>query len=403
MYLLSLSLANFRNYIRLALDIPRHVTILQGGNAQGKTNFVESIYYLTAARSPHASSDVQLINWLATHDDLPHMRLVAEIVRKDEQTRVEITLTQSGNGANYRKHIRINGAPKRVVDLLGQVNAVLFVPQDIALIDGSPSGRRRFLNVTLCQVDSAYYRALRAYVRVLEQRNHLLRSLRDRGGAWDQLDFWDAELAKNGAQVIAKRQRAVLDLEALAQPIHTDLSGGRERLRLRYAPTFDPGRTQTEKRQMTLGLDLPPPVSVPQDAAIIYKAFLDVLHGSRRQEIQRGMTLTGPHRDDLRFLDGQVDLHLYGSRGQQRTAVLALKLAEVSWMAQATGEQPILLLDDVMSELDGQRRHYLCNQLDQVEQAIVTTTDLTALAPDLLQRANLYQVSRGRLEPYRRQ
>jgi DNA replication and repair protein RecF len=400
MYLRSFSLANFRNYIRLSLDVPPQITVLQGANAQGKTNFLEGIYYLTSARSPHATSDVQLVNWLAEQDDLPYARVVAEVARKDVQTRIEITLAQETNGSGYRKHIRINGAPKRVMDLLGQVNVVLFVPQDIALIDGAPSVRRRYLDVTLCQVDPLYCRALAKYSRVLERRNHLLRMLRERGGKWDQLEYWDEELAQNGAQIIALRQQAVLDLEALAQPLHVDVSGGRERLRLRYMPSFDPRRPQVDDRQMTLNFDLPPPVSVPQDVETIRRAFLQVLCSSRRQEIQRGMTLTGPHRDDLRFLDGQVDLHLYGSRGQQRTAVLALKLAEVSWMVRTTGEQPILLLDDVMSELDAQRRRYLCSQLGQVEQAIVTTTDLDDLTPDLLQRATLYSVSQGRLEPY---
>jgi DNA replication and repair protein RecF len=400
MYLQSLSLANFRNYTRLTLDVPRRVTVLQGANAQGKTNLMESIYYLTAAKSPYATSDVQLVNWLAKEDDIPYARVVADIARQGVQTHIEIILTHENNGAGYRKHVRINGAPKRVTDLLGHVNAVLFVPQDITLIDGAPSGRRRYLNITLCQVDPHYCRILRKYVRVMRQRNHLLRLLRERGGAQDQLDYWDAELARNGAELMAHRQQAVLDLEALAQPIHTDLSGGRERLRLRYMPTFDPRRSQTDERQLAFNLDLPPPISFPQQVETIQEAFLQVLGRSRRQEIQRGMTLVGPHRDDLRFLDGQVDLHLYGSRGQQRTAILALKLAEVSWMVQTTGEQPILLLDDVMSELDAQRRRYLCAQLDRVEQAIVTTTDLDTLAPDLLQKATLYHVIQGRLEPH---
>jgi DNA replication and repair protein RecF len=229
-----------------------------------------------------------------------------------------------------------------------------------------------------------------------------LRILRDRGGAGDQLDFWDEELAQNGAQIIARRQQAVIDLETLAQSLHVDLSGGRERLRLRYMPTFDPQQRQQDDRQMTLSLDLPPPISIPQNTESIHRAFLHVLQTTRRQEISRGMTLVGPHRDDLRFFDGQVDLHLYGSRGQQRTAVLALKLAQVAWMVQTTGEQPILLLDDVMSELDIERRRYLCHQLAQVEQAIVTTTDLHALTPDLLEQATLYRVSQGRLEPCQR-
>jgi DNA replication and repair protein RecF len=402
MYLTQFSLANFRNYIRLSLDLPPRVTVLQGANAQGKTNFLEGIYYLAAARSPYATSDAQLVNWLAKQDDLPHARVVAEVARGDGHPRIEITLTQNGNSASYRKHIRINGAPKRVMDLLGQTNVVLFVPQDIALIDGAPSGRRRHLNAALCQIDPLYCRTLAQYTRVLEQRNHLLRMLRDRGGAWDQLDFWDEKLAQSGAQIIARRQQAVIDLEALAQSLHTDLSGGRERLRLRYMPTFDPHQPQQDDRQMRLSLDLPPPISIPQDAESIRRAFLHVLHTTRHQEIPRGMTLAGPHRDDLRFFDGQVDLHLYGSRGQQRTAILALKLAQVDWMVQSTGEKPILLLDDVMSELDIERRRYVCHQLAQVEQAIVTTTDLNALTPDLLEQATLYRVSQGRLERYQR-
>jgi DNA replication and repair protein RecF len=149
---------------------------------------------------------------------------------------------------------------------------------------------------------------------------------------------------------------------------------------------------------MRLSFDLPPPVSIPLDADASQQVFLTQLQASRREEIQRGMTLIGPHRDDWRCFDGQVDLHTYGSRGQQRTAVLALKLAEVALMAQATGEQPILLLDEVMSELDFDRRRYLCKQLAQVEQAVITTTDLSALTPELLEQATTYRVSQGRLE-----
>jgi DNA replication and repair protein RecF len=249
-------------------------------------------------------------------------------------------------------------------------------------------------------VDAQYCRALRQYTRVLEQRNALLRQLRERGGDRDQLDFWDQELAQHGALLIARRQQTIIDIEDLAQPLHVDLSGGKERLRLRYVPSFDPRHPPTDELQMTLGLDLPAPISIPQDPSRIRQAYLDVLHSLRPTEIARGSTLAGPHRDDLRFYDGQIDLHLFGSRGQQRTAVLALKLAEVAWMVQNTGHQPILLLDDVMSELDAERRRYLCEQLNHVEQAVVTTTDLDTLTPELLEQAALYHVSRGRLRPH---
>jgi len=399
MYLTQLSLTNFRNYTRLSFDVPRHTTVLQGENAQGKTNLLEAIHYLAVGRSPHATGDAQLVNWLAVHDDLPHARIVAELARGETRTRIEITLMRNANGrAGYRKHIRINGVARRVMDLLGHANVVLFVPQDIALVDGPPSGRRRYLDEMLCQIDGAYCRTLSRYNRVLEQRNHLLRTLREQGGDPDQLGFWDDELVRSGAEIVARRQEAVIALEMLAQPLHVDLSGRRERLRLRYLPSFDPAEPQGASYQMPLGLDLPPPVSQPQDSASIQEAFLRALRRSRQTEIGRGMTTIGPHRDDLRFYDGQVDLHTYGSRGQQRTAVLSLKLAEVALMQEETGEQPILLLDEVMSELDSQRRRYLCAQLDRVEQSLITTTDLDDLTPRVLERATLFHVREGHLE-----
>ena len=217
MYLERLSLTNFRNYTRLSLDLPQHTTILQGANAQGKTNLLEAIYYLAVGRSPYATSDTQLVNWLAFRDELPHARIVAELKHGQARTRIEITLMRSANGrSGYRKHIRINGVAKRVMDLLGHANVVLFVPQDIGLIDGPPQGRRRYLNSTICQIDPHYCRTLNQYNRVLEQRNHLLRTLRDRGGATDQLAFWDEQLVDAGARIIARRQETVLQLEELA-------------------------------------------------------------------------------------------------------------------------------------------------------------------------------------------
>ncbi len=399
MYLTRLSLINFRNYTRLSLDTPRRLLVLQGANAQGKTNVLEAIYYLAAARSPYANSDAQLVNWLAERDDLPHARVEAEIVRGTTMVRIEIVLTRNGKDqARYRKHVRINGVDKRATDLWGLANIVLFVPQDISLVDGAPSGRRRYIDAMLCQIDTRYCRALRQYGRVLEQRNSLLRQLRERGDASGQLLFWDERLAEHGAQVMARRQQAVLDLEGIAQSIHRDLSGGRERLRLRYAPSFNPSKPEQSDQQLLLGLDLPPPISVPQEPESIAEAFLARLHSSRRDEIRRGMTLIGPHRDDLRFLDGQIDLRAYGSRGQQRTAVLATKLAEVDLMARSTGEQPILLLDEVMSELDADRRRYLCDRISRAEQCLVTTTDLDALTPEILKTASLYRVAEGRVE-----
>ena len=398
MYLTRLSLINFRNYIRLSLDTPRRLLVLQGANAQGKTNVLEAIYYLAAARSPYANSDAQLVNWLAEQEDIPHARVEAELVRGNTLIRIEIVLARNGNNqGRYRKHIRVNGADKRVSDLMGLANVVLFVPQDISLVDGAPAGRRRYLDTMLCQIDARYCRALAKYGQVLEQRNSLLRQLRERGGAPDQLLFWDERLAEHGAEMMARRQQAVVDLETIAQPIHRDLSGGRERLRLYYDPSFDPHEPEQNGQQLLLGLELPP-VSLPQEPETIAEAFLARLRASRREEIARGMTTVGPHRDDLRFLDTQIDLRAYGSRGQQRTAVLATKLAEVELMARATGEQPILLLDEVMSELDADRRRYLCDRISRAEQSLITTTDLAALTPEILESATLYHVAEGRVD-----
>lgn len=404
MYLTQLALTNFRNYTRLLLDLPRHTIILQGANAQGKTNLLEAIYYLAAARSPYTVNDAQLVNWLAVQDDLPHTRIVAELARGDSLTKIEIVLLRNESG--YQKHIRVNGVSKRAMDLLGLVNVVLFVPQDIALVDGAPAHRRRYLDVMLCQIDPAYRHALAQYNRVVERRNALLKSLREKNGgrkngtgmrAAEQLEFWDERLIEHGSLIIARRQQAVVDLERLAQPVHTDLSGGHERLRLRYLPSFDPHPQRVDARQMSLTLDLLPPVSLPQKPEEIRPAFAQTLHSAQSEELSRGVTLIGPHRDEFRFFDGQIDLHIYGSRGQQRTTVLALKLAEVALMAQATGEQPILLLDDVLSELDTDRRRYLCAQLGRVEQALITTTDLGDLTEELRKTATMYTVSQGRV------
>lgn len=421
MYLTQLALTNFRNYTRLSLDLPRHTTVLRGQNAQGKTNLLEAIYYLAAARSPYALSDTQLVNWLAEQDDLPHARIAAELAKGDVLIKIEIVLARNGNGG-YQKHIRVNGVPRRAMDLLGVVNAVLFVPQDIALVDGSPAHRRRYLDGMLCQIDPAYREALAQYNRVLERRNALLKSLRERSitrdrngsrlgngahpkdgagtanGTSEQLEFWDERLIEHGALIVARRQQAAVDLEALARPVHDDLSGGRERLRLRYLPSFDPRPQQIDARQMSMTLDLLPAVLLPQKPEAIRPVFEQALRAARSEELARGMTILGPHRDEFRFFDGQIDLHTYGSRGQQRTTVLALKLAEVALMARATGEQPILLLDDVLSELDTDRRRYLCGQLGRVEQAVITTTDLGDLTEELRETATVYTVSQGRLE-----
>ena len=398
-YLKHLSLANFRNYARLELDLPPGITLVQGENAQGKTNLLKAIYYLATARSPYATADRELINWLAEEEDLTFARLVGQMQKDDTLQRLEITLLKElspgANAHSLKKQIRINGVPRRVLDLIGQLNVVLFMPQDIDLVAGSPSGRRRYLDTTICQFDPRYHRTLRRYGRVLTQRNHLLRQLQERRNSPDQLRFWDEKLAEDGAHVVARRQAVIAELEELARAIHLELTSQDGHLSLRYEPSI---RMPEKSYQIPLGLGSEGVLGIRYSESDIRESFLEQLREITREEIRRGMSLIGPHRDELRFLAGGVDMRIYGSRGQQRTVVLAMKLAEAKLLAGETGEQPIMLLDEVMSELDEARRRYLMEAIKSSQQAILTTTHWDAYSPDFLNQATLLRVREGRIE-----
>jgi DNA replication and repair protein RecF len=380
MRLTHLTLHNFRNYVRLDFDVPSGVTVLLGDNAQGKTNLLEAIYYLATTRSPHAGADSELVNWLAAEQEpLPYTRLVGRMVRGASESTIEITLTQQANSeTRYRKQIRLNGVAKRAMDVLGQLNVVLFLPEDITLVSGSPSLRRRYLDATLCQIQPDYCRMLSRYNQVVTQRNALLRDLRERGGDPGQLAFWDERLVEHGAYLASHRWEALLALDQLAHGVHGKLTDGGEQLHLRYVPSVE--------------------TDGPAGTDTVGAAFRAQLRALRQREIASGMTLVGPHRDEVRFVVNDVDAGIYGSRGQQRTAALALKLAEVDLMRRETGQQPVLLLDDVLSELDEHRRRFLVHALeDGVEQVIITTTDVRILPEQFLQRCRLWQVQMGRL------
>jgi DNA replication and repair protein RecF len=403
LYLQHLSLTNFRNYVRLDLDLPAGTIVLQGANAQGKTNLLEAIYYLATSRSPQTSSDRQLVNWLVDEDPLPHARLVAEAAKGDTIHRVEITLLKrtGANGIRLQKEIRVNGVSRRAMDLLGVINVVLFRPQEMALADGPPSRRRQYLDATLCQINRPYCTVLRDYNQVLEQRNALLRNLRERNQSpGDELVFWDDRLIEEGAQLVATRQATLAELERLAQPIHRALSSGQETLRLRYVPNFNPAHIPNATYQMALDLEVPSGVSdlprlTPTQVAESFRAHLRLI---LKEEIGRGMTLLGPHRDDFGLEANGVDLRTYGSRGQQRTAVLALKMAEAQFMQQGTGHQPILLLDEVMAELDSRRQQHLLQAVGNAQQAILTTTDWGLFGKAFLSGVLRLQVQEGRVQ-----
>jgi DNA replication and repair protein RecF len=397
MRLTHLSLTNFRNFTRLDVDVPAGPLLLVGDNAQGKTSLLEAIFFSATLESFHAQNDRQLINFLETREPLAVARIVIDYHRAASPHRLEIRIIQepTTNGTSLiRKEILLDGLKRKASQVIGQFNAVLFLPQMLRVIEGAPDERRRYMNLALAQVIAGYADALSEYGRALTQRNALLKQLCERGGDAAQLTFWDEKLAAAGAQMIHTRIQAVQELERLAARLHSDLTRGSEVLRLTYLPAYDP---------------LPPPPGqyrLPMDGLVdrsgisleqIQQGFLSSLERLRSDEITRGVTTIGPHRDEIRFLSNGIDLGIYGSRGQVRTAMLALKLAEVAWMQTKTGEWPVLLLDEVLAELDIQRRADLLERLSHCEQALLTTTDLDLFSNDFVQKTTLWNVQGGRV------
>ena len=400
-----LSLTNFRNYARLELTLPERPLLLHGPNAQGKTSLLEAVYLLATGSSPLTPLERQLIRWEAKAEGLPYARVWAEVAHRDRAQELEIVLENKplANGTTrLQKTIRVDRARKRRTDLAGLLNVVLFMPQDVELVAGPPAGRRRYMDDTLCQADGDYCAALEQYTEALRQRNAALRHLRDEGGNPAQLAPFEETLARQGVIVANGRRELIAVLSQRAHHIHQRLTGGAEWLRLEYRPNFDPAAPPESKYQMGLGLQpyKGPPSELGADGLVA--AFRQALLTRRGDEIARGMTLTGPHRDELRFVAGsptqgthEVDMGDYGSRGQQRTAVLALKLAELAFLRERTGETPVLLLDEVLAELDANRRHYLLAQVDSVELALLTATDPDMFSAEFRERAALWEVRGG--------
>lgn len=412
MQLTHLSLTNFRNFSRLDLDIPGGTLLLVGANAQGKTSLLEAIYFLATLTSFHTNSDRQLINFLEGRNPLAVARIVADFNRRSGTHRLEVRIIQEnepGNGPRARKEVLLNGLKHKSSEIIGQFNAVLFLPQMLAVIDGAPEERRRYLNLALAQVIAHYADTLADYTRALTQRNALLKQLFERQGDPTQLDYWDEQLSTSGAQLIHARIRAIQELERLAARIHLELTHGEEVLRLNYQPAYDPLRPLNGKNNgrsnghgessRQLGLLLDAPVDrIPCSLESIRNGMREALIYMRAEEIARGVTTIGPHRDELRFQANGIDLGIYGSRGQVRTAMLALKIAEMSWMKDKSGDWPVLLLDEVLAELDASRRRDLLERLTQSEQALMTTTDVDLFTPEFVQSASLWNVHGGRVD-----
>jgi DNA replication and repair protein RecF len=300
---------------------------------------------------------------------------------------------ENGNSSagGLGKQIRVGGLPRRAVEYVGTVNAVLFSPEDVGLVGGAPAGRRRYVDITISQVNPRYLRALQRYNKVLLRRNHLLRQVRDRHQSAAVLEPWDNELATSGSYLVAERERLLAALNARLPELYRSLSGGRGRLEVVYRSTLAPARPPSV---VAVGTTHPPLPTVG-----LQERFAACLASVRDRELAQGVSLVGPHRDDLDFLVDDVAQGTYGSRGQQRLTVLALKLAEVEFMRAETGEAPLLLLDDVLSELDPARQRFVLQTLGDAEQTLLTATDLGGFEPAFLARARVYRVEDGTILP----
>jgi len=398
-YIERLSLTNFRNYRQLILRLSPGQVVVYGGNAQGKTNLLEAIYFLATGRTPHAASDRQLICWEALSEPLPYARLEGDFLIDGDRKRVEIALviqpTRLGQSDRIQKTIRVNGIPYRVSDLLGLVNVVLFSPTDTALVAGSPGERRQFLDEMLCQLDRRYARTLTQYRKILVQRNHLLRRLRDEGGHPDELRFWDDQLVANGAILVHHRLQAIERFKVYVHAVHNALTGETEALEIAYVSSVlkGPAADTVVIRPVREngGSSIPSPEQIQQ----VFRARLQERAPAERAQ---GITLVGPHRADLRLTVNGIDMRVYSSRGQQRTIALALRLAEAALLQDATGAPPLLLLDDVLGELDAARRRYLMSVVQRHQQAFLTSTDLDDFTPEFLAEATVLHVENGDIE-----
>jgi len=386
-----LSLRDFRNYQRLELDLSPATTLLYGPNAAGKTSLLEALFYLATTRSPRVGLDRDLVRWDAQAEAgaPPFARVAADLHRNGALVRLEVVVQrhtdeegQPTNGAS--KLIRIDRRPARALDLVGQLRVVIFTPTDLNLVDGSPNERRRYLDITLSQLDATYVRTLAHYQKIVQQRNSLLRTWRERRRPQrtvdDELAFWDHELATSGAYLLAERLRAVADLQALVGPLYQLISGSSDLLTIDYLPSLD--------------LDL------SWNVGSLEQQLIAGLRTVRADELARGQTLLGPHRDDLAFRVGKINLGRYGSRGQQRSVALALKLAEVDLMRTRAGDAPVLLLDDVLSELDAQRRAHLLEAIRRPnQQTLLSATDLSDFGVEFLAAITRLRVEDGRVYP----
>ena len=355
MIIQSLELENFRNYGTLSVHFDSRTNILYGDNAQGKTNILEAVYLSATTKSHKGSKDKDLINFASEE---AHIRTY--VVKDGLENRVDMHLRK-----NKSKGIAINGQKiKKAADLLGLLNVVFFSPEDLSIIKNGPSERRRFVDMELCQLDSVYLHNLNHYNKIVNQRNRLLKDLYANQGLRDTLFLWDSQLVSYGQKIIEQRNTFISQLNEIIYEIHLKLTGGKEKLEIVYEPDV-------------LAMD-----------------FEEKLQKCQERDIRLKQTSAGPHRDDFSFAVGAIDIRKFGSQGQQRTAALSLKLAEIELVRKMTKDVPLLLLDDVLSELDSSRQNYLLNSIGDI-QTIITCTGLEEFVNNRFEINKVFEVSDG--------
>lgn len=362
-----LGLMNFRNYTNRRIEPAPSMNVLIGPNAQGKSNLLEAVYVLTTTKSHRTNRDSDLIKVGENAT-----RITCSVVReKQNDVDLEIILSRL-----EKKTVKINTVRHtRIADMIGELNSVIFSAEDLSMIKGEPLERRRFLNLEISQLSGQYVYAFAGYKRTLEQRNALLKSLKMQGGNPETLDVWDRQLAAFGSILLKSRCDFVKRLVALAGPIYDRFTDRVERLDIQYEPSI--------------------PVDEEQTAQDVEMLFLKALTNARPQELARGITLKGPHRDDIRFTVNDLDLRYYGSQGQQRSAALALKLAETQLVEETVGEPPVVMLDDVMAELDEKRREHVFDLTLGRCQTFASATSLDGFPNEALADAAMFDVRAG--------
>ncbi len=354
----SMELKNFRNYRKLKLEFDDKTNIFYGDNAQGKTNILEAVYLSGTTKSHKGSRDRDMIFFGETEG---HLR--TEVKKGQMNYRIDIHLKK-----NKSKGIAVNGIPiKRAGELFGIANFVFFSPEDLSIIKQGPGERRRFLDMELCQLDKVYLHNLTSYNRILEQRNRLLKDLLIRKDLEETLDIWDIQLVEYGKKIIAARDLFIRQLEEIIAGIHSNLSGGKEELRISYEKNVE----ETD--------------------------FFDAVRRNRDRDRRLKTSTVGPHRDDLQFVIDSVDIRKFGSQGQQRTAALSLKLSEIELVKKRINDTPVLLLDDVLSELDHNRQNYLLNSIHDI-QTMITCTGLDEFVNHRFSINKMFQVVKGTVQ-----